>query len=113
MISDYTYEKMQIGNFFYEDDLKIIDGEVIPFWRRKKPHTCDVEDVQDLIRSVPNYIVIGTGFLGLMQVTKEAFDAMRAADIYPVMLTTEKAVKAFNELLEKNEKVVAAFHLAC
>jgi len=61
---------MKIKNKRYTSDLKIIDGRIVDNWYREGGHLVSVEDVGDILSTVPEVVVFGTGDQGRMKLTR-------------------------------------------
>jgi hypothetical protein len=56
----------------YASDLIIYpDGRVVTYWRRKRGHRLSSDDINGLIASQPEVIIVGTGVYGLVKPEKE------------------------------------------
>jgi hypothetical protein len=113
MIEQYSNGRMKINEISYDHDLKIIGGQVVAAWWRKSGHRVDADDLKDVLDSAPDIIVIGTGYAENMQVTQALISECSKRRITLIALATKDAVKAFNRLYSKGERVAAAFHLTC
>ena len=113
MIEQYSNGRMKVNATSYDHDLKIIGGRVVPDWWRKSGHRVDADDLKDVLDSGPDIIVIGTGYAENMQVTQTLISECSKRGITLIALATKDAVKAFNRLYSKGERVAAAFHLTC
>lgn len=113
MIGHYQFGAMTVGGKIYRNDLKIIDDEVISRWWRKEGHTCDIEDVQDILASGPETLVVGMGQPGRMHVTDSLRKVLKDARIELIEQPTAEAVQTFNRLHGRGKRVAGAFHLTC
>lgn len=113
MIEDYQFGTMTIMGRKHSRDLKIVEGKIIEGWWRKEGHGVHPEDVDDILLFKPEFLVVGMGQPGLMQVTPELRTALAGARVHLIELPTAQAVDTFNELFRKGRKVAGAFHLTC
>ncbi len=113
MIEDYQFGTMTVTGQKHSQDLKIVEGEILGGWWRKEGHSVHPEDVEDVLGVKPEFLVVGMGQPGLMQVTPELRSALADARVHLIELPTAQAVETFNELLRKGRKVAGAFHLTC
>lgn len=120
MIEEYRFGKITINGQDYDYDV-IVDwnGEVLK-WTRKSSHTVDEEDIEEALDKEPEVIIIGTGEAGAAQVTEDAKQACKEADVELIIDKTEEAVKTFNVILEESleedgeqAEVIGLFHLTC
>lgn len=113
MIQAYSFGRMVVQGRAYSEDLKILQGQVKPYWRRRSGHRMDVEDLQDVIEARPRVLVLGTGSSGMVRVSEDLLQVLRSAGIEVVVEPTAEAVRTFNALLRDGEEVAGAFHLTC
>ncbi len=120
MIEEYKIGLIRIDGKTYNDDVEVRWTDEVLEWSRKESHVIDVEDVQRAIGESPETIVIGTGELGIAQVTESAQEAIQSKGIKLVIDRTEQATKTFNIINEdsmeeegRQEKVIGLFHLTC
>ncbi len=98
----------------YCRDLKILGSEVHTNWWRKEGHRVDKDDLQDLLSTKPDIMVIGMGYAGFMEVSDSLRKALKAKSIELIAETTPVAVEAFNIIQSGGKKKIAgAFHLTC
>jgi hypothetical protein len=113
MIEKYTSGRITVNNKTYNQDLKIIQGQVFDNWWRETGHRVDVNDMKDVLDASPNIIVIGTGYAENMRVSKDLASETRQRNIKLISEDTHKAVHTFNDLFSKGKNVSGAFHLTC
>lgn len=111
-ISHYSFGRITIDGKTYTSDVIIYPDHVDPSWWRKEGHSLDVSDLTDIIDVMPDAIVIGTGYSGMMNVPEETVKFIRARGIDVHVARTERAIEIFNSLHE-DKKSVAALHLTC
>ena len=111
-IEAYEFGKMIYGGQTYTSDLIIYPGRVDPSWWRLKGHLLQTADLGDILKEEPDIIIIGTGAMGIMRVTKELRKQLEERNIELYVLRTGKAVEVFNTA-DKNKTVIGAFHLTC
>jgi len=73
-INNYDFGRIVVDKKEYNRDLIVFADKVIPNWWRKEGHSLDVEDLKEVLRFNPEVIVVGTGFCGIMEVSKETKD---------------------------------------
>jgi len=113
MIERYSFGNIVVDGVTYTNDIKIIQGTVVPEWWRKNGHLVDVDDIQDILNSKPNILVVGKGSPGQMKSTGALREFLRGNAIELIEEKTSKAVETFNRLLEEGQNVAAGFHLSC
>jgi hypothetical protein len=113
MIEKYSSGRIIVNDITYNQDLKIIQGQVVENWWRKTGHLVDVDDLKDVLDASPDIIVIGTGYAENMRVSEDLTSEIRKRDIALIADNTNKAVRTFNDLFSKGKNVSGAFHLTC
>ncbi|SPD76069.1 conserved hypothetical protein [uncultured Desulfobacterium sp.] len=97
----------------YISDLVIFpDGHVDETWWRKSSHRLSIDDIEKLVASGPDVIVVGTGVNGLMDPEPGLKMKLSEKGIDLLALPNPKAIERFNELCAI-KKVGACFHLTC
>jgi len=113
MIEYYSFGKIQINGITYTSDIKILKQNVLANWWRKSGHRVMIEDIDDLLQSQPEIVILGKGKPGLMQATPELKKHLESLNIELIEESTSSAVKTFNQLLKQKKLVSAGFHLTC
>jgi hypothetical protein len=113
MIEDYGFGSMTVMGQSHRNDLKIIDNEIVGNWWRREGHALYVEDIDDILYSTAEVLVVGTGAYGGLKVTEEAARAIKDRGIQLVAVPTKEAVTLFNTLHGQGKRVAGAFHLTC
>jgi hypothetical protein len=114
MITSYSFGCMQIDGMPYLKDLIILpDGSIIHPWWRKAGHTVSLPDIQEIIATSPDILVIGTGSPGMMQPEQNLCSELESRGIETRVMPTKEAAQEYNALHEQGRKVAACFHLTC
>ena len=113
MIENYSFGNMVVNGVKYSNDLKIIKGKVVPEWWRRRGHFVDADDLQDILISKPDILVIGKGSPGQMKSTGELQKILKDHRIELIEEKTAEAVETFNKLYKEGKNVAAGFHLSC
>ncbi len=113
MIEKYVFGKIVVNGVTYTNDIKIIQDTLIPDWWRKSGHQVGMDDVNDILDSETNILVIGTGKFGLMKLTSLLREKLIKKRIVVIEKNTSEAIKIFNQLYKEGKKVSAGFHLTC
>ncbi len=111
-IEHYTFGKITIDGKPYTSDMIIYPERVDASWWRREGHNLQIEDLTDVLKAEPAVVIIGTGFFGVMKVSKETIAHLEAKGIMVHVERTGKAVELFNQL-HNNKPVIAALHLTC
>ena len=113
MIEIYSFGSMTVMRKKYRNDLKIIGNQIIGDWWRREGHALYAEDIDDILYSAVEILVVGTGAYGSMKVTEDAAKAIEGRGINLVAVPTKEAVSIFNILHTDGKRVAGAFHLTC
>jgi hypothetical protein len=113
MIEDYNFGKIVVDGMTYRDDIKIVQGRVVSDWWRRSGHTVHLEDISDILATVPDVLVIGKGNPGYMQVAPDLKEHLRQSGIRLIEEKTAQAVKTFNRMCREGRHAAAGFHLTC
>lgn len=111
-IEHYPFGKIVIDGKTYTSDVIIYPARVDSSWWRKEGHYLQAADMADIIRAMPEMLIIGTGFSGVMTVPEETARFVRSKGIEIRIERTGKAVELFNSM-DKDRTIVAALHLTC
>lgn len=112
-IEEYHFGVIRVDGETYRNDVKIVKGEVVPKWWRRRGHVFDVRDVRDILAARPAVLVCGTGSSGMARVSEALERRLAAEGIALHALPTAQAVEAFNRLGGEGVAVAGAFHLTC
>ena len=113
MIDSYRLGCIVIDGHTYRRDLLILSGRVDPTWWRLKAHELAVVDLEGLLASPPDVLVVGTGQYGRLSILPETERALAALDVQIISQPTEAACQTFNQLISQGRRVDAALHLTC
>jgi hypothetical protein len=113
MIENYSFGSMTISGKRYTSDLKIINGQVHPDWRRKTGHSVTVDEVIEILNTKPDYLIIGSGKFGLMKISEQLRRHLPDCGIQIIVERSKVAMKTFNQLYTDGKNVAGGFHLTC
>lgn len=111
-VEHYSFGKIIIDGKLFTSDVIIYPDHVDSSWWRKEGHYLNIDDLSNIINSIPDVLVIGTGYSGMMIVPEETIKFIRSKGIIVHIARTEKAVEIFNSL-PNDKRSVAALHLTC
>ena len=107
-IDERKYDQVLIvGERVFEresDKLKIIFGT---------SHKIGDWELEELLSTNPEIIVIGNGVDGVLTVDKEIADAINKAGIKLIIEKTPQAIITYNENYDSGKKVNALIHTTC
>ena len=72
-----------------------------------------IEDIEDILESRPEILVLGKGEPGQMKSSRSLRDYLNEKNIELIEEKTSKAVLTFNRLFNERRNVSAGFHLSC
>jgi len=113
MITDFSFGKIVVNGKTYTNDIKIVRGQVIAEWWRKSGHRVEMEDINDILESGPDTVIIGKGSPGHMQTSTHLREKLATLKIALIEKKTSRAIAVFNKLYKEGRKVAGGFHLTC
>jgi hypothetical protein len=113
MIDEYKFGKIVIDNETYTRDLLIVPDGVIPDWWRQEGHQLALSDLDAILDSSPEVLVVGTGRYGRMNVPPETRRALKEQGVELVIQPTGTACQSYNQLEAEGRRAAAALHLTC
>ena len=113
IIEKYSFGKIQINGKSYSKDVIIFPEEVISSWWRKEGHNLHMEDLQEVIKRKPEVLIIGTGYNGVMRVSKDLITQLEELGIEISIMKSGDAVKNYNKLVKEKKRIAAGLHLTC
>lgn len=111
-IDSYEFGSITVNGKSYRSDLIIFTDRVRENWWRKEGHSLCPEDLQEVVQSEPEVVIIGTGASGVLDVPKETMEWLLSKGIEVISAPTPEATRQFNRLV-RSKKVVALLHLTC
>lgn len=112
-IDSYSFGNIKISGTMYTADVIVYRDHVDPSWWREEGHCLAVSDLGTVLKSNPEVLVVGTGYIGALHVAEETKNFLHAKGIMVVIERTSKAVELFNDLQNKKRNVIALLHLTC
>lgn len=109
-IEEYEFGYIIIDGKKYQKDLIITPNGIIENWWRKEGHKVCWDDIKFLNFENIKYLIIGTGWAGVMKVSKDLEEKMQELNIKIIALDSKKAVKEYISLKEGS---ILAIHLTC
>jgi len=116
-ISSTEFGSITIAGEVYDHDVQIgLDGQVKK--RKKKlskevygtSHTISLAEAKHIHDKGAEYLIIGTGQTGFVELSEEAAAYFKAKDCKVKLLRTPKAIDAWNEA---EGAVIGLFHVTC
>lgn len=113
IIEHYSFGNITINGKSFSNDVIIFPEEVFPNWWRKEGHSLHLEDLQEVIKWKPEFLIIGTGYNGVMKVSKTLITQLEELGVKTRVMKSGDAVNEYNKLVKEKKRVVAGLHLTC
>ena len=111
-IDSYSFGRIVIDGEQHVKDVILLPNRVIPRWWRQEGHTLSPADLEEIIRTQPEILIIGQGAFSRMHVPEETRSWLEEAGITVITLPSKEACERYNELREGGS-IAAAIHLTC
>lgn len=111
-VDSYNFGEITIDGMVYTSDIIIFPGKVMDNWRRMEGHKLSLDDIPEVIRAMPEVLVIGTGESGVMKVPSDVISAIEAKGIKVIVKRTADACDEYNKI-SGSARIIAALHLTC
>jgi len=112
MIEHYFFGKFVIDGKTYESNVRLVGGRAEPA-RYLPGHELLLSDITPLIDAKPDYLIIGTGASGVIEVSERIRRVVAEKGIELIVLPTAQACRRYNELLKQNKRIAAFLHNTC
>jgi len=112
VIDDYSFGRMVIDGKTYTSDVIVFPDHVQSSWWREEGHRLSLKDIEDVLVSRPEVLVVGTGSFGAMKVPAAVSGGIKEQGIELIVEKTAVAVRTYNQL-SSGKRVIGAFHLTC
>lgn len=112
-IDAYSFGSMTVEGKKYSEDLIVFPDKIKPNWWRKEGHVLLMEDLGEVVEYKAQFLIVGTGANGVMQIPPFTRNALKEKNIELIDRVTGEAYKIFNQYIEDGKKIVGAFHLTC
>ena len=113
MITEFSFGRIVVEGQTYNTDIKIVQGKLMPDWWRQSGHSVEIDDVQEILKSDSEILVIGKGQPGYMRVSDSLRRYLARNDIQVIEEPTPEAIRIFNRLKAQGKRVSGGFHVGC
>ena len=113
MISGFSFGRIVVNGMIYNNDIKIVSGNLVPDWWRRSGHSVEIEDIQDILDSSTDIIVIGKGQPGYMNTSDTLRQYLQQNHFRLIQEPTSDAIQTFNLLMSEGKRVSGGFHVGC
>jgi len=76
-------------------------------------HTIAKGEIEQLAKTKPETIIVGTGTSGMAAVSKDAQAYAREAKLNLLVLPSSQAIEKLNQLMDERRSVAALIHITC
>jgi hypothetical protein len=116
-INSFNFGFIVIDGKQYASDVLILpDGTVKerePGKGRFGSHLIKTSEIENMRKSQPDIILVGTGTSGLAILSGDAEVYITKANLNPVVLPSSEVVEKFNQLTDEGKRVAALIHITC
>lgn len=109
----YGFGKIKIDGRTYREDLIILPDRILESWRRIRGHELRLDDLKEILGADIEYLIIGTGYYGMMKVLDEVIEHFKKRDVKVIAKPSKEACETYNELVNAGRRVALALHLTC
>ena len=113
MITEFSFGRIVVEGQTCNNDIKIVQGKLVPDWWRQSGHSVEIDDVQDILDSDSEILVIGKGQPGYMRITDSLRRHLEKNNIQLIDEPTSDAIQTFNRLYTEGNRVSGGFHVGC
>ena len=76
-------------------------------------HAIKREEIEELVKSTPDLLIVGTGTDGIAKLNPDADAFLRDSGVESVVIPSQEAVDKFNELSSQGKHPAALIHITC
>lgn len=116
-VNSFNFGSIVIDDKQYDYDVVVLpDGAVKEREASKAKfgdHAIKRSEVEELARTNPETMLVGTGTDGLARVSADAETYARQANLNLIVLPSSEAIKKLNQLADEGKRVAALIHITC
>ena len=112
IIESYDFGRIVIDGEDYTADVIITPAGVKADWWRKEGHSLCPEDLEGVLKSDIEVVIIGCGASGILTVPDDTRKWLEGQGVRLVAVPTRDACERYNEIAGSG-KVIAGLHLTC
>ena len=112
-IKSCVFGKIEIDGKIHTSDVIIYDDHINFSWWRKEGHYLQRDDIEEILNTNPDVMIIGTGKYGTMKVSNDVKKELEYRGVEFICVNTDEACNRHNEISGSSKKVVTALHLTC
>ena len=110
-IKGFDFGHVRIDDVIYTRDVVIYPDRIETNWWRDATHLVQIKDLQSVINTLPQVLIIGTGVYNKMQIDENIRKECELKGIKLITEETSKACEIYNELKKQPLKIVTALHI--
>lgn len=107
----YSFGRVTVDGSEQTRDLIVLPDRVVTNWWRRDGHSLVVADLEDVLESLPERLIVGIGAYGRLHPDPDAIAELERRGTAVECLRTDQAVRRYGELDERRTGV--ALHLTC
>jgi hypothetical protein len=113
VINSTEFGSIVIDGKTYPNDVIVAwDGEIKEIITSER-HLLGMKEFDEMVKKIPEMIIIGTGDSRLMKVSDEFKSTCLQKRIELIEIISKDAIVKFNENINNGKKVVAFIHVTC
>lgn len=110
-LEGYSFGRVTVDGAEETRDLIVLPDRVVTNWWRQDGHSLAMVDLEDVLDSLPQRLILGTGAYGRLQPDPHVIAELGRRGTAVECLRTDEAVRRYSELDER--QTAAALHLTC
>ncbi len=116
-VDSFSFGSIVVNGKRYSGDLLLhADGRIVKrkgrFWKFGS-HAIRREEIEELLKTGPDTLIIGTGTNGKARLSPDAESLMRESGIESVVVPSPQAADRFNRCLAEGRRPAALIHITC
>jgi len=111
-IDSFRFGRVVIDEVAYSKDVVILPEGVKANWRRMEGHNLQAQDLDWVLESKPEVLIVGKGSVNRMKVSEGVKKVCDRTGIELITLQSSAACKRYNEL-RLTQRTAAALHITC
>ena len=116
-VNSFKFGSIVVNDKKYSRDVFLYpDGRIKKrkggFWKFGS-HSIKREEIEELVKSTPYIIIVGTGTDGIAKLNPDADAFLKSSGVESVVITSQEAVDKFNELSTQGKHPAALIHITC
>jgi hypothetical protein len=110
-LEGYSFGRVAVDGSEQTRDLIVLPDRVVTNWRRREGHSLAMEDLEDVLDSLPERLILGVGAHGRLRPDPAVIAELERRGTAVECLRTDEAIRRYGELDER--QTAAALHLTC